>query len=137
MSVYELAILGSVTPDQFGTLKATLGALVSDFDLTLDADVRIHDAESLGDRDIHAAFAAVYFGGDASEGLDAVGELVDSSLPIIPVISAQGNFVSDIPHLVQFANGLTLTEDDPEMAELATAIAGVRRTAAPPAARFC
>ena len=99
-----------------------MGAIVGDFDLMLDSDVRVCHAGNLGDRDIHAAFAAAYFGGDVSKDSDAVSKLVNSSLPIVPVISADGNFSSDVPRVLQFTNGLTLTNDDPEMMELATTL---------------
>lgn len=122
MSIYELAILGSVTLEQSETLTNTINGMVSDFDLELGDDVKIHGPDTLGDRDIHAAFSAVFFGGDKIGELDPVRRLVDASLAIIPVVGANGDFGADIPDFLQFSNGLKLAVDDVEMIELATAM---------------
>ncbi|WP_299938247.1 toll/interleukin-1 receptor domain-containing protein [uncultured Pelagimonas sp.] len=122
MSIYELAILGSVTPEQSETLTNTINSMVSDFDLELGTDVRLHGQDTLGDRDIHAAFSAAFFGGDNNGDLNTVRRLVDASLPIIPTVGAKGDFGADIPDFLQFSNGLKLANEDAEMTELAAAM---------------
>lgn len=122
MSIYELAILGSVTPEQRTTLTTTIGSMVADFDLELGVDVRVHRPNTLIDRDIHAAFSAAYFGGDANGDLDSARLLLEASLPIIPTILSDGDFGSDIPDFLQFTNGLKLADEDTEMTELAAAM---------------
>jgi len=122
MSIYELAILGSVTPEQSETLTNTINSMVSEFDLELGTDVRVCGLDTLGDRDIHAAFSAAFFGGDNNGNLDPVRQLVDASLPIIPTVGAKGDFGADIPDFLQFSNGLKLANEDTEMTELAAAM---------------
>jgi hypothetical protein len=120
MSVYELAILGSATPEQREQLTTTIHNMVRDFDLELGADVRIHGPDTLNDRDIRASFSAAFFGGDKNVELDAIRQLADASLPIIPTVGVQGDFGTDIPDFLQFSNGLKLADHDADMTELAT-----------------
>lgn len=122
MSTYELAILGSVTPEQSETLTNTINSMVSDFDLELGTDVRVHGLDTLGGRDIHAGFSAAFFGGNNNGDLSIVRELVGASLPIIPVVGSTGDFGADIPDFLQFSNGLKLKNEDTEMTELAAAM---------------
>ena len=84
MSIYELAILGAVTPGDRATLTATLADIVSDFGLTLGDDVVVHNADTLSGRHKPAAFACAYFGGNAQQDLEAAQELIRASAPIIP-----------------------------------------------------
>ena len=122
MSIYELAILGSVTPEQSETLTNTISSMVSDFDLELGKDVRVHGIDTLDERDIHAAFSAAFFGGANNGDLNTIRRLVESSLPIIPTVGATGDFGAEIPDFLQFSNGLKLSKDDAEMTELAAAM---------------
>lgn len=122
MSLYELAILGQVTPEQRATLRATLSALLSEFDLAIDGAVTLHDAASVARRDKRVAFAATYFGGEPVTDLDQARELVQDSAPVIPAIGPDEEFGRAIPDFLQSANGLKRRENDPEMTELATAM---------------
>lgn len=122
MSLYELAILGDVAVADRLRLVETIGEMVGDFGLNIGADVVIHDGASVTNRDRHAAFAATYFGGDASTDLPSVGELIGSSAPIIPTIAAAGDFRTQIPQELHFLNGLRRRTDDPNMTELAAAL---------------
>ena len=60
MSLYELAVLGDATDVQRSQLATTVQEMVTDFGLRIDVDVVVHDGGSIGGRDRHAAFAAVY-----------------------------------------------------------------------------
>lgn len=122
MSIYELAILGAVTPGDRATLTATLADIVSDFGLTLGDDVVVHNADTLSGRHKPAAFACAYFGGNAQQDLEAAQELIRASAPIIPTIAAGADFNVHIPQLLQPINGLTRRADDPNMTELASAM---------------
>lgn len=122
MSLYEIAILGSVSPENRDTLTETIRGMIEDFDLAVGQDVFIHDAGTVGQRDKGAAFAAVYFGGTPQVDLDVTRELVRSSAPIIPTIAAGANFGAEVPEVLQAANGLTRRNDDPKMTELAAAL---------------
>lgn len=122
MSLYEIAIIGAVSPENRVTLTETIGRMIGDFGLALGIDVRIHDSVSVAGRDKGAAFAAVYFGGVPHIDADVAQDLVRSSTPIIPTIAVGANFGAEIPELLRTANGLTRRNDDPEMTELASAI---------------
>jgi len=122
MGLYELAILGSVSPDDRATLTSTIGAMTKEFGLALDVDILIHDGTAARRRDAGAAFAAVYFGGEPPGDLDVTRSLVAASAPVIPTIAADGNFSEQIPEFLQSANGLKRREDDPKMTELAAAL---------------
>jgi predicted TIM-barrel fold metal-dependent hydrolase len=71
LSLYELAILGDATDVQRSQLATTVQEMVTDFGLRIDVDVVVHYGDSIGGRDRHAAFAAVYFGGDRSHAHSA------------------------------------------------------------------
>ena len=60
MSVYELAILGSATPEQREQLTGTILNMVEDFDLVHGTHVKIHGPDTLHDRDIRASFSAAF-----------------------------------------------------------------------------
>lgn len=122
MSLYELAILGAVTPDQRATLTATIEEMVNEFGLSVDSEVTLHDASSLNDRDKYAAFAGVYFGGVGYPDLDAAREIVRASAPLIPSVEPGVAVVTQIPDFLRAANGLWRRPDDPEMCEIAVAM---------------
>jgi hypothetical protein len=122
LSLYELAILGDVANSARVRLAATISEMVGEFGLNIGVDVIIHDSASVTDRDRHAAFAAMYFGGPALPDLPWVDELIRSSAPIIPTIDAAGNFAEQIPQQLHFLNGLRRRADDPNMTEPAAAL---------------
>lgn len=122
MSLYEIAILGSVSPENRDRLTETIRGMIEDFDLALGQDVLIHNSATVGQRDKAAAFAAVYFGGVPHVEVDLAQDLVRSSAPIIPTIATGANFGLEVPDFLQSTNGLTRRNDDPEMTELASAI---------------
>jgi hypothetical protein len=122
MSFYELAILGSASPEQRRTLTETIGSMIGDFGLTIGSDVVIHDAASVAGRDKHAAFAAVYFGGLAHDDVPAARAIVKASLPVIPTVDSTGDFASQVPGFLQASNGLRRRHDDPSMNELSSAL---------------
>jgi hypothetical protein len=122
MSVYEIGLLGDVTNEEQGTLTATLGGLVAEFNLSIGGDVmlRVHDA--LKERDRHAACAVAYFGGAEQADQSLAREALASSLPVIPTIPAERDFVSLVPTFLHAANGLRRRRDDYDMRELAIAL---------------
>ena len=122
MGIYELAILGAATPSERALLTASIAEMVGEFELALNSDVIIHDGASLSGRNRHAAFAAVYFGGEEHLDREAVLELIGASTPIIPLIVSGANFASAIPSVLHAANGLCRREDDIGMSEVAAAM---------------
>jgi hypothetical protein len=123
VALYELAILGGVSSANRATLTQTLLGMVEEFGLILGRDVYVHDGSTIAARDKRVSFAAAYFGGtDVATDLEALQELVRASAPIIPTVAANGSFETEIPTIIQAANGLRRRNDDPEMAVLATAL---------------
>jgi len=122
MSLYELAILGAVTPQERAALTATIAEMVGEFGLALDDEVIVHDGSSIAGRDKHAAFAAVYFGSSEQLDLEAARDLVLSSAPVIPSVTLGVDFNTAIPDFLQSANGLGRQAGDLDMFELAAAM---------------
>lgn len=122
MSLYEVAILGDVRPDDRAMLTETIRVMVEGFGLLLGKDVLVHDGAAVRERDTRAAFAATYFGGAPSGDEDVARSLVAASAPLIPTIEPGGDFGAQIPGFLQSSNGLRRRRDDPEMTELAAAL---------------
>lgn len=122
MSLYELAILGNGTRSNRVRLSQTITDLVGEFGMRVGHDVIIHDAASVANRDRRAAFAATYFGGDATKDLLSVDELLKCSAPIIPTVANGEDFGAKIPRQLHFLNGLRRRHDDHALTELASAL---------------
>jgi hypothetical protein len=122
MSIYELAVLGDLTELERTTLSQTLSAMVEDFGLGLGSEIVLRDGASVGARDKHAAFAAAYFGGAAKADAEVARELVDASMPIIPVVRPKADFGVDVPDFMRASNGLRLRDDDAKFVGLASAM---------------
>jgi hypothetical protein len=120
MGIYELAILGSVSPEQRQRLTHVLEQMVSEFGLSIDDEVKIYDSQTSVDRNRSSAFAAVYFGGEDYADIEAASLAFSESIPIIPVVNSFGQFSTHIPEFLRATNGYCLKKEDPEMIELAT-----------------
>ncbi|MBR9794309.1 MAG: toll/interleukin-1 receptor domain-containing protein [Gammaproteobacteria bacterium] len=118
--IYEFAILGCVTPEQSQNLTNTIGEMASDFDLNLEEEIKVYDANSVNQRDRSAAFSSVYFGGKPHVDLDVAESLFRESVPIIPVVTNLEEFSQLIPDFLQANNGYSINKNDQEMRELAT-----------------
>ncbi|MGN6065377.1 toll/interleukin-1 receptor domain-containing protein [Brevundimonas diminuta] len=121
LGLYQLAVLGDVTPQDRQTLTDTLARLVADFELEMGTNVIVFDDATVHDRDPGAAFAAVYFSTGATGDSAMLDALAAASAPIIPTVAPDGDFAR-LPAALQFANGLKRRADDPEMIELASAL---------------
>lgn len=122
MSLYELAILGSVTPEQRSILTSTISAMVGEFGLSLKNDVTLHNATTVVTRNKHVAFAAAYFGGSEHQDVQITQVLVNESVPVIPILSPGANFNNAIPKVLHASNGLIFRSDDLQMSEPAAAM---------------
>jgi hypothetical protein len=122
VSGYEVGILGSASHGERQVLAEAIQRMVTDFGLAIGTDVILHDGATVGGRDRHAAFAAVYFGGRDHLDNEATRELVRSSVPIIPTVEPREEFGTHIPDILQSLNGLRRRADDPEMTTLAAAL---------------
>lgn len=123
MSHYELAILGDASPEEREQLETTLALMLAPYGLSLHSDVMLFDSLTVGQRNKHVAFAAVYFRGKGHADEPIAADLARSSAAIIPVISHSGSFEADIPDSLQTANGYRLDlNSDPEMSRLGSAL---------------
>ncbi len=122
MSLYELALLGDASPADRARLVGTIRQMVGDFGLEIGRDVVIYDGVSMLGRDRHAAFAAVYFGGNPDADPLAVADIVRTSTPVIPVVSTDQDFARAIPTALHFSNGMRKGAADPDMNEIAAAL---------------
>ncbi|HEC60524.1 hypothetical protein LCGC14_1102610 [marine sediment metagenome] len=120
MCIYEFAILGNVSSEQRQRLTNTIGEMISEFGLTIGAEVIIYDAETLAGRNRASAFAAVYFGGAVTTDLEAASSVFTESVPVIPVVESLEQFSASVPDFLRATNGYCLKKEDPEMEELAT-----------------
>lgn len=117
-----MAVLGDAGEDEGARLAATITRMVADFELTVGADVVLHDGRSFPSRDLHAASAAVYFGGLDLSDIALTTDSVKASIPVIPIVSSDGKFARDIPEILQGANGIRLRPDDVDLQEVASAL---------------
>ncbi|MBB5053601.1 MULTISPECIES: toll/interleukin-1 receptor domain-containing protein [Afipia] len=122
MSLYEIAIIGSVSDEKKGTLIRTISNMLSDFGLEMGSEILLHDGPSCASRNRHVSFAAVYFGGSEHRDIEAARQIVFESAPIIPTIDADAEFAASIPSFLHAANALRRRTDDPEMKALAVAL---------------
>lgn len=97
MAKYELLLLGSPTDDQTKALTDRVSRAASDFGMTMPEDVAIRSASDAHLRDIKAASAALYFGGDPSVDAKLVDELEAAKLPVVPVVPVGGRVEDTVP----------------------------------------
>ncbi|EPO2451367.1 toll/interleukin-1 receptor domain-containing protein [Providencia rettgeri] len=119
MGIYEFAILGNASFDHRQMLKTAIEDVISEFDLRIDNEIKIYDANTVGQRNKTSAFAAVYFGSIPQIDIEAAALIHDDSVPIIPVVSSFDLFSEYIPDFLQPINGYCLNQQDPEMKKLA------------------
>ncbi len=122
LSIYEFAILGSISPPQRATLVRTIEEAVAEFDLYIGQDVTVHNAESIQERDKSAAFVATYFGNTDHIDTDILQQLVQESAPIIPTVGLADDFKTHIPDFLQVLNAHRLRQNDLSMTELTSAM---------------
>ncbi|KIK83131.1 toll/interleukin-1 receptor domain-containing protein [Pseudomonas sp. W15Feb9B] len=122
MSIYELAILGCISPEDRKTLTHTIHSMVSEFGLALGTELIIHDGVSFSERNIKAATAVAYFGGNQDLDHEPASDAITNSLPIIPTIAGGQDFLTLIPEFLHQCNGLYRRADDPGMVDLATSL---------------
>jgi hypothetical protein len=122
MSLYQLGILGSPSQAERHTLIQTISRMVRDFGLTVGSGITVHDGTTVGRRDRHAAFAAVYFGTSVHADLEATLEVSRSRAPIIPCVGSNGDFSTEIPDFLRSSNGYRRRATDAELVELGAAL---------------
>ncbi|WP_423808298.1 toll/interleukin-1 receptor domain-containing protein (plasmid) [Photobacterium damselae] len=119
MGIYEFAILGNASDEQRQNLRDSIQQVVSEFGLHIGEEVKIYDANTVGQRNRASAFTAVYFGSNPQLDSEVARSIYDDSVPIIPVVSGFELFAEYIPDFLQPINGYCFSKQDPEMKELA------------------
>ncbi len=122
MSEYELAILGDADHALRQNLTEVIREKTAQFQLPSADAVRVHDAVSIESRAKHAAFAAVYFGGDPQLDRAVVDDLVGKKLPIIPTVSNDVDFTASVPPSLRPINGLIRNPDIDENEQVANTL---------------
>ncbi len=119
MGIYEFAILGNASLEHRQMLKTSIENVILEFGLSIDNEIKIYDANTVGQRNKTSAFSAVYFGSNPQIDIDAARSIHGDSVPIIPVVSSFELFSEYIPDFLQPINGYCLNQQDPEMKKLA------------------
>ena len=114
-------MFGHLPETERATLADTIERMVAEFGLVVGRHVILHDAASIANRDVHAAFAAIYFGAPHHPQQDVVREIWRDNAPIIPAIGPDAD-MTDIPPFLQSLNALRRQNDDPAMIILAAAV---------------
>lgn len=119
--MYEIGIFGQLSEPDRTAFVGTIERMVAEFGLVVGRHVIIHDAASIADRDLHSAFAAIYFGAPDHPQQDVVQKILRDNVPIIPAIGPATG-MSDIPPFLQSLHALRRQNDDPAMIVLASAL---------------
>jgi len=119
--MYEIGILGQLSDIDRATLAGTIEGMVAEFGLVVGSHVILHDAAGIADRDVHSAFAAIYFGAPNHPHQGVVRKILQDNAPIIPAIGPAAD-MTDIPPFLHSLNALRRRNDDPAMITLAAAL---------------
>ena len=92
MSIYELVILGGAAASERDQLTRTISSMMNAFGLAAETNITFRDGATVGERDIHSATVAVYFGGGLQVDTDITRDLVRASIPVIPTVAASQDF---------------------------------------------
>jgi TIR domain len=110
MSFYQIGILGTPQVACRTALLECIQGMIQPFGLALGAGLDVLDPAACLTRDAKAAFSAVYFGGASSDpdSVEALTALVRENNPVIPVVEDLRTFSSNVPPVLQRANGMAL-----------------------------
>lgn len=122
MAVYELGLLGEISRVDREIITATISQMVSEFGLSIGAEVVLHDSSTVLERDPHVAFAAAYFGGVRHLDELPARVLGAASVPVIPTIAHDEDFTTHIPESLKGFNGLRRQLTDRSFTELSVAM---------------
>lgn len=107
--MYELALLGEPSAAQVDELKNSIQLMLEPFGLTLGQEVLWHVQPIAFHPDAERSSAAVFFGGPSAQQLD-VSSVLQSSVPIVPVVSSLKLVGQEIPVALRALNCLALNE---------------------------
>lgn len=121
MTLYQLALLGTPTPEQAATLTATLSVMVAPFDLAINREISLAMGAENFDPDPRYPATAVYFGHNPPD-TTSIDRLAALGVPIVPVVSDLAQFAAETPPSLRHLNGLALSNLDEELRELAAVL---------------
>lgn len=105
MSLYQLAILGSPSPEQVSKLENILAQVVSMFNLRLGHEIGWDVCPELFEPKQQTSSAAVFFGGK-NASLSSIEKLLGRGIPLLPVASDISQVSVEIPAILQPLNCL-------------------------------
>lgn len=120
MTIYQLGILGSPPPGTVATLTGTLSSIVSNFGLSIPADVSVDQGANFSP-DPKLASAALYFGGVGVND-PTIPAIIATGIPVVPVVSDLISFSAEIPLALRHINGLSFSGDDARFTKIASVL---------------
>lgn len=106
-ALYQFAILGCPTTEQLVQLEGILKTAVERFGLRLEHEVELQVCPKAFYPEQQRSSAVVFFGGDNAP-LANIANLLDRSIPILPIVSESSKVGREIPKLLQPLNCLSL-----------------------------
>lgn len=112
-AIYELAILGDPSVSQVNELHDFISQAILDFGLRLNHEVTWEVCPTEFNPKQQKATAAVFFGGKNAPEAN-IQNLLDNSIPILPVVSDLSNINKEIPLALRSLNCIAYNEGGPE-----------------------
>lgn len=111
MALYELAVLGSPADHQVKALQEHLAKAACCFRLKIGTDITLAIKPDRFAPGVQNAAAAVFFGGEASVGIDVDTVLNNKLIPVLPVPTSKGELNAEIPSSLRGINCLFYDSD--------------------------
>lgn len=122
MLAYGIGILGSPSSAELVSLKKTIAKMVEEFELEAGHSLAFLDAAETIARDRHLSFVAAYFGNADHKDASVASDLLDQTIPIVPVVSHGASIDATIPDCLKPLNCVRVSLSDHEMVELSAAL---------------
>ncbi|WP_332852792.1 toll/interleukin-1 receptor domain-containing protein [Duganella sp. S19_KUP01_CR8] len=114
MPLYELAVLGTPSAEQLGTLQELLLAACRQFGLDLGRDITLTIQPEEFRPSFRSAAAAIFFGGIDSVNVDIAKVIDCETMTILPVASSDAAVNTEIPPPLRRLNCLFADKVSPE-----------------------
>ncbi len=113
MPLYELAVMGAASDVQIGELQTQISQIIEQFGLRLGEEIGWSLRPQAFTPEQQTPAAVAFFGGPgvSSEG---IGPVLQRSIPVLPIASAEGRIEQDIPVQLKALNCLSYTRHGPQ-----------------------
>ncbi len=113
MALYEIAVLGLPAEHQKSELSNCISQMIKPFGLCLGDEFSLTTADANFRSSQRTPAVIAFFGAAdiAEEGLEALRR---TGIPILPIVSAEGRFATEVPLQLQALNGLAYSPNKPE-----------------------